>query len=151
MRICGATSRLWMDDGPAPLGGLNRTPRALFGTSLDTSGLYSPMVQPVTVHQGSELLEVRVYHRTVVPWSSTCASGSDAPAILSSLHFFATFASGLVSFSMLGLWLIFRIFHGAPKVLFEMLIIESPRRLCPSHICTLLDYKTNTCKFISPT
>jgi hypothetical protein len=36
------------------------------------------------------------------------------------------------------------------KSLLEALIIGSHSRLRPSHCCTLLDYKTNTRKFISP-
>jgi hypothetical protein len=50
-------------------------------------------------------------------------------------------ASGLVPISVLGLCLVSWIFYCASRVLLEVLIIRSSHRLCPSHVCNLLDYK----------
>jgi len=41
-------------------------------------------------------------------------------------------------------------FSCASKVFLEVLIIEPSCHNCPSHFCILLNYKTNTCKHISP-
>ena len=64
--------------------------------------------------------------------------------------FLRDLASGLVPIFMLGLCLISWVFSCAPRVLLMVLIIGSSRRLRPSHVCNLLDYKTNTHKHISP-
>jgi hypothetical protein len=59
--------------------------------------------------------------------------------------FLMIMTSGLVPIFMLGLCLILYVFHYASKVLLEVLIIGSSRRLHPSHVYNLLDYKTSTC------
>ena len=48
--------------------------------------------------------------------------------------FLCDLAYGLVLIFMLGLYLIFWVFSCAPKVLLEVLIIESSRRLRPSYV-----------------
>jgi hypothetical protein len=75
--------------------------------------------------------------------------GSELPVMLISLRLFTTFTSVLVPSFMLKLCLIFKVFYSASNALLEVLIIESPHRLRPSHVSTLLNYKINTHKFIS--
>jgi hypothetical protein len=78
-------------------------------------------------------------------------SGPELLVMLRSLRFFMTLASSLVPSYVLGLCLVSWVFYCASKVLLEVLIIGSPRRLHPSHVCILLDYKTITWKLISLT
>ena len=59
-------------------------------------------------------------------------------------------ASGLVPIFVLGLCLISWVFSCASRVLLMVLIIGSSCCLRPSQSCILLNYKTITCKFISP-
>jgi len=79
-----------------------------------------------------------------------CVSGSGAPCDAPFSSFLHDLASGLVPFFVLELCLIFWVFYHASNGLLEVLIIKSPGLLRLSHVCTLLDYKTNTCEFISP-
>ena len=71
-------------------------------------------------------------------------------SVASASSFLRDLAYGLVPIFMLGLCLISWVFSCASKVLLEVLIIGSSRRLRQVMSCTLLNYKTNTCKFISP-
>ena len=77
--------------------------------------------------------------------------GSDAPCN-SVLHFVYS-PSCVRAWFHLVTWALldFYVFYLASNDLLEVLIIGSPWHLRPSHVCNLLDYKTNTCKLISPT
>jgi hypothetical protein len=59
-------------------------------------------------------------------------------------------ASGLVPIFVVELCLISWVFYYASSILLEVLMIGSSRHLCLCHVCILLDYKSNTCKHISP-
>ena len=73
------------------------------------------------------------------------------PASVTSVSsFLRDLTSDLVPIFVLGLCLISWVFSCASKVLLMVLIIGSSRLLRPSHVYTLLNYKTITCKFISP-
>ena len=73
------------------------------------------------------------------------------------IHFFAILVTGLLPIFVLGLCLISWVFSSASKVLLMVLIIESSRCLCPSHVlsnslvqCGCVDHKTPKSKVNGP-
>jgi hypothetical protein len=126
----------------------------------------SPPSRPVFSKHQSLVATVKVpvhpMHTTVQrPITATNASVAQAMigrvgclrgSVQSSLPllFLRDLASGLVPIFVVELCLISWVFYYASSILLEVLMVGSSRRLCPSHVCILLDYKTNTRKHISP-